>query len=480
MASFPVDRPWELVVGDEHSETLMNHLFPGDGDEHAAIILAGWHIQSNRVRLLVRDVIVAQEGCDHVAGQRGYKMTTAQFMKPHLRRAREEGLSFLSVHNHGGKDQVAFSRDDIASHERGYPALLDIVDGPPVGALVYARQAVAGSIWLPDGKRVKLAWSTILESGRTTWWPEPVTGRETYDPKLDRQVRLFGARGQAILQDSKVALVGLGGVGSQLAELLARLGVGAFLLIDPDRVDLSNLSRLIAARRSDVVLSEDCVRKLPFRRFFDRLRRRKVDLASRNIRRANPQASIERLNKSIVDEAVAKRLLDVDFIFLAADEMGARLIVNSIVQQYLIPAIQVGARVVVDPSDGAVLDVFAVSRPLFPGSGCLWCNGLIDPTRLAEEMTEERQRGVQAYGTEVPAPSVASLNALAAADAVNLFQFHMTGLAHRGSHRTFRRFRPLLGDMRLDEPRRDRACPECGAGPDSRYARGDSVSLPAR
>lgn len=484
MAAFPVDlpadRPWELTVSDAHADVLWRHLFSGDHDEHAAVVLAGVQVRRDRVRLLVRDVILAEEGVDHVRGQRGYKMITAQFMKPHLRRAREEGLIFLSVHNHGGVDRVAFSSDDLASHERGYPALLDIVDGPPVGALVYAEAAVAGVMWLPDGRRVQLEWSTLLRSGRTTWRPQPVAARHTRDPQMDRQVRLFGAAGQAILQDAKVAIVGLGGAGSQLAELLGRLGVGHFVLIDPDRADLTNLPRLVAARRSDVLLTEDQARRLPLSGWFDWLRRRKVDLAARNIRRANPNARIEKIAGNVVDAAVAERLLDADFIFLAADQMGARLIVNAIVQQYLIPAVQVGARVVSDPITGTVESVYAVSRPVFPQSGCLWCNGLIDSTRLAEELTDARQARAQAYGAETPAPSVASLNALATADAVNLFQFHMTGLAKAASHRAYRRFRPLTGDLRLEEPRRDADCPECGQQPGARYALGGGVGLPTR
>ena len=479
--ALPVNRPWELVISEAHSDRLMSHLFSGDGDEHAAILLAGLHVRGDRVRMLVRDVVLAEEGVDHVPGQRGYKMVTAQFMKPHLRRAREEGLAFLSVHNHGGTDRVGFSSDDLASHARGYPAMLDIVDGPPVGALVYAQAAaIAGAIWLPDGRRVELERSTILGATRTIWRPEPVRMRQASDAERDRQVRLFGAVGQAILRDAKVAIVGLGGAGSQLAELLARLGVGHFVLIDPDRAALSNLPRLVAARRSDVLMTEARARALPFSGWFDRLRRRKVDLAARNIRRANPKARITRIAGNVVDAAVAARLLDADFIFLAADEMGARLVINAIVHQYLIPAVQVGARVVADPDTGAVEDVFAVSRPVFPQSGCLWCNGLIDSTRLAEELTDAWQAQAQAYGSESPAPSVASLNALATADAVNLFQFHMTGLARPGSHRAFRRYRPLVGDVRLDEPRRDVGCPECGQEPGARYARGVGAELPTR
>ena len=63
---------------------------------------------------------------------------------------------------------------------------------------------------------------------------------------------MFGAAGQHILQASKVAVVGLGGVGSLVAEQLARLGVGNIVLIDPDEIESSNLSRVVGATRVDV------------------------------------------------------------------------------------------------------------------------------------------------------------------------------------------------------------------------------------
>jgi hypothetical protein len=51
----------------------------------------------------------------------------------------------------------------MASHERGYPALLDITRGGPVGALVFAERAVAGDIWTPQG-RVALSYTTVIGS----------------------------------------------------------------------------------------------------------------------------------------------------------------------------------------------------------------------------------------------------------------------------------------------------------------------------
>ncbi|WP_425373325.1 ThiF family adenylyltransferase [Mesorhizobium denitrificans] len=55
-----------------------------------------------------------------------------------------------------------------------------------------------------------------------------------------------------VLAGMTVAIVGLGGVGSLIAEYLAWLGVGTIVLIDPDRIDPTNLPRVVGARRADI------------------------------------------------------------------------------------------------------------------------------------------------------------------------------------------------------------------------------------
>jgi hypothetical protein len=463
MVDVPVDRPWELIVPGHLWDDLNAHLFPGDDDEHGAVMLAGIHVRGDRVRLLARELVVAKDGVDHVPSNRGYKMIKAEFIHPLIRRARDQNLVFLSIHNHGGHDVVEFSDLDLASHERGYPALIDIARGMPVGGLVFATNAIAGDIWLKSGRRVSLKQAIVLGDERKVLKPRRQTPSSVWNSALyDRQIRLFGEEGQRLIQKMRVGIVGLGGAGSILAELLARLGVSDFVLMDPDRVERSNLPRLVASRFTDAIWP----------------RKKKVDLAARNIWRANRRAQIRKVAGSIGTQENAGKLLDCDFIFLAADQMTARLAFNSIVHQYLIPGVQVGARVVTDPALGEILDVYAVSRPVNPSTGCLWCNGLIDPTKLQSEATERKQAAAQAYGTESRAPSVISLNALAAADAVNYFQFWVTGLAKKGTSELFRRHKPLRGALIQEIPRADDDCLECSQSDSSRLSRGDVAVLP--
>lgn len=192
--------------------------------------------------------------------------------------------------------------------------------------------------------------------------------------------------------------------------------------------------------------------------------------------------TVEPIVGDVRDPAVAGRFTGCDFLFLAADGDGARLVFNALVTQYLIPGYQIGSKVLVDRESGAVGDVHSVARPVWPDSGCLWCNGLISPARLAEESLSPQERRGQRYvdDPEVAAPSVITLNATAASQAANDFLFSMTGLVSRATPFDYVRLHPRTREIKFDTPRRDRDCPECGLTPRSRFARGDTARLPSR
>ena len=224
--------PWKLTIPERLYAELQRHLFPGDGDEHGAVILAGMCESDRGLRLVARETHLAKDGVDYVPGKRGYRMLRAEFILSRILRARDRRLAYLAIHNHGGTDSVGFSPVDMASHERGYPALLDIARGMPVGALVFARSAVAGDLWLPGCERAALSHATVIGHRRQLLSPAPAKKAVTAG-LYDRQSRLFGDAGQELLRRTRVGIVGLGGAGSILAELLARLGVGEFILADP-------------------------------------------------------------------------------------------------------------------------------------------------------------------------------------------------------------------------------------------------------
>lgn len=471
-----MNSPWSVVMTGEQWEQLQTHLFPGDRDEHGAVLRCGIARSPRGNRLLVRDVVLAEDGVEYIAGDRGYRKLTASFVADNIDVCAEEELAYLAVHNHGGHAEVGFSATDMASHERGYPALLDINDGVPVGALVFASGAVAGDLWLGGGERARITHLRVVARPQLTLTPGPLPATLA-DPGYDRQTRIFGDRGQAVLAGSKVAVVGLGGAGSLISEHLARLGVGELVLIDPDRVDPTNLPRVVGARRSEALTWLRSPGKPAFLRVVgDRFAAFKVRIAARVAREASSTVRVTAVPRSVLEPDVAAMLTDCDHIFLAADSALVRRLVNSITHQYLVPHTQVGAKVSV--KDGQVTDIFSVSRMSSPGSGCLQCNALIPAWKLTEEATSPEQRRRQRYiqDDDVHAPSVITLNAVAVSRAVDDWLMAVGGLVEPSAtpdHWVM--YHPMTDDLVEVEPAKNPKCLQCGP---TRFARGDGAALP--
>jgi molybdopterin/thiamine biosynthesis adenylyltransferase len=436
----PPNKGISLTITPRLWDDLTAHHFPGDHDEHGSVILAEQVSGPRGTRLLARQVIVAMDGIDHVPGEHGYRALTATFVRDNILVARANSYIYLAVHNHRGDDRVGFSHDDLASHERGYPALSQI-SGLTVGGLVITPNAAAGDLWLPDGTRTTLAELVIpgnnLRRLRSRIAPAPTNIDDTYE----RQARLFGDKGQNTLALMTVAIVGLGGIGSILVELLARLGVGHLILIDNETVDETNLPRLIAAEPTDV----------------DEL---KTEIAARNAVRANPKIKLTLHEARVEHPAVLTDLAHSDWIFVAADTDSARHWVNATIQRHLIPGTQAGVKIPVT-KEGTIGRIHAVTRLLTPGDGCLWCNELIDPTELAIEMQPDHERAQARYVDEVPAASVIALNSIAAAEAVGQFMLAVTNLHTQDRDTADVLHLPRDRNRTLHNHRRDPDCQWC-------------------
>lgn len=459
--------------GDALWSEVTAHIHQADGDEHGGALLCGIAAGRRGTRFLANRFIPAIDGVDYVPGTLGHRALTASFVRRTTRIASERNLACLLLHGHGPGDTVGFSAVDLASHERGYPALLDITN-QVVGALVLASRAVAGDIWLPGAGRAEVASTTTLGANIVTLTPAPqsITGHRDED---DRQARLFGDRGQAILRRSQVGVVGVGGAGMLAVEWLTRLGIGHLVVVDPDRVELTNLTRLPGATRRDA----RALFTAPSRpQWMQALGRRtatpKVRVARRLARQAGQGTVVTAFATDVCNPQAAAALTDCDYLILAADTATARHLVNIVSHQYLVPAVQVGVKIPVDDT-GTVGDLFAAVRPIRPDGGCLRCAGLIDPERLAVESLPEAERRQADYGTGQPAPSVVTLNAMAVSQALTQIVFALTRLNQQPDvlHLRYhaRRAAQVAGEVR-----RDHECPVCGT--DGVLGLGDLRPLP--
>jgi hypothetical protein len=450
------------ITGPDY-EALHAHLFPGDHDEHAAILLAGLSLRRGSPCLLVREIHPLGP-TEFVAGTYGYRQLAASALARLGSRAEEEGLALITCHSHpGAKSQVSLSRDDLAGHRRVFPHLLDIVsNGSPVGGIAFGEASAAGEIWLERSIQVELEAVDVIGQSLRSLAPSPGLEVHQVEARFDRQTRMFGAEGQRLLRGMAVAVIGLGGGGSIVSQQLAHLGVGTILACDFDRVEDHNLSRIVGAEARDA-----------------RRRAKKVDVARRLARKVDPTIDYQAIDGDIADETVAARLSQCDFIFLCTDTITSRLVANAVAQAHLIPMVQIGAKI--DRPGGRISSIYVAVRPSFPRRGCLACAGMINPVALQRESATDEERVAQNYLDlpEVVDPSVITLNAVAASAATNLMLMSATGLAQSGNT-DHRLFDARSGTWLALEDRQDPTCLWCGSGPRSRFGRGDAAHLPVR
>ncbi len=454
----------EIEMAPRDADVLWPHLFPGDRDEHAAILLAGRHRRPDRTRLLVRELhLLGAE--DFIPGEHGYRQIAPAALARLGNRAAAECLALVSCHSHpGATTSVSLSADDLAGHRRVFPQLLDIVNGQAVVGVALGTESAAGEVWMPgsdttplDGVRVVGHDIRLLTAGKGP------SGSATAERRFDRQARMFGADGQAEIRGLRVGIVGLGGGGSMICEQLAHLGVGAITAIDFDIVKEHNLSRIAGASARD---AQD--------------ERKKVEVARSLANTIDPRIEFDAIDGDISDRHIAERLTDCDFIFLATDSMTSRHVANAVVHAYFIPMIQIGAKIDLR-ARGEMESVYVAVRPVLPGQGCLHCAGLVDPEALQRESASDAERRAQNYLNlpETIDPSVITLNGIGASAATNTMLMTTVGLAGRAllDHRLFD---ARHGDWLSLQGQRDDSCPWCGSGEQSRFGRGESAELPVR
>lgn len=162
--------------------------------------------------------------------------------------------------------------------------------------------------------------------------------------QFSRTRLLLGEAGMEALASAKVAVFGIGGVGGYVAEALARSGVGSLVLVDHDRVSLTNLNRQIIALHSTVG-------------------QYKVDVMRERIRDINPQAEVEARRCFYLPENAGEfDFTEYSYVVDAVDTVTAKLEIILRAQACGVPVISsMGAGNKRDPAMFQVADIYQTS-----------------------------------------------------------------------------------------------------------------------
>lgn len=422
---------WEIVFTASQYARLCAHLLQDRYREQLAFILAGVNQGRGYLRLLGREIIpLPPESFKVQSG--AFLQVNDEISQSVLQRCYDEGLSLIEAHSHPFcEDNVAFSGTDTDNEHQKFPYVARKIPNIFHATVVFGQQSVDAHMWDKQTQRVvpinhvrviatPFQWIVPTSqkqqsrnriagfSARRNGLRSPDTGRTA------RQVMALGREGQQQLEKCTVGIVGLGGTGSAVAQALGYLGVKRLILVDHDRVETSNLNRLIGATPWDA-----------------RWRLPKVEVARRHLREINPRVKVVSLCKSVTTPKAIQLLKGADILFGCTDNHGSRLVLNQLSVKYLIPYIDIGTGIDTD-GNGHIKHAGGQVRIGLPGDFCLECINGIDRVQAAQDLAtpweRERQR-TQGYisGENVHAPAVIFLNQTLASMAVAQFAGLITG-----------------------------------------------------
>lgn len=162
--------------------------------------------------------------------------------------------------------------------------------------------------------------------------------------QFSRNELLIGKNGLKKLENSKIAVFGIGGVGSFVVEGLARAGIGNFVLIDNDTICVTNLNRQIHATTKTIGMY-------------------KVDVMKQRILDINPNANIEIYKEFYLPESKTKILdKNIDYIVDAIDTVTTKVLLACQANELGIPIISaMGTGNKLDPTQFEITDIYKTS-----------------------------------------------------------------------------------------------------------------------
>jgi len=274
--------------------------------------------------------------------------------------------------------------------------------GRPMAGLEPLPEALRGELLLGRGPAEGRWWGRVHMPGGT----EPISGvflpgrgmfrlqagavpDQMDKPELrSRWSRTRGALGEGAwkrLTGLRVGIVGCGRLGSGVATALARNGVQEFVLVDPDRVELSNLGEGEGWTEADLGIP-------------------KVKALGRHLVATCPWTAVAAVPAPVETWAALHALKGCDLLVCVADTAEARATCGRLAARYHIPLVEAGTGVLAGPGDGRMLGLEV--RLVLPGEACRNClEGEADPQEAkglpwwADRMGSLRSLNLVAVGT---------------------------------------------------------------------------------
>jgi len=418
---------------------LRTQLLADRSKEHFAILLGKTRQIDGSTIITVIDLLFPEQG--------DYNQQSVAFLhirKDFIHRAlaeltgRYDVDTIIDVHTHPfTQGMVSFSATDNGDEEGFFRFLNETFEGIHYASIVFSQRQYSARVWtLSNGgsivaRHALLKTQTSVESIASSDFREDTDERQERQGRQEKKAQADGeemfnrsvlALGletlRSMMHEQVISIVGVGGLGSIVAEHLIHMGFHEINVIDPDVLEMSNLNRVVGAYYEDA-----------------QQRRPKVEVVRRHLSRINPKATVRAYQKDVHDREMEGVLALSDWMIVATDNHSSRLRAQELSVQYFVPLLSLGVNISV--KDGKLEDMSGEVITARVGDClCLQCLNRINPIKVASERHPDQgirealvKRGY-VTGQDVKEPAVKTLNAALATMAVEVLVNQYTE-AHR-------------------------------------------------
>lgn len=360
---------FSVAMTEKLHRKALEHLSKGPLQEDLAFGLYKFSVGRNRCTAILQKFIIPNEDEHVLAGNVAF---TADYLIRVLKEAgKDYGIAFL--HSHLGPGWQNMSKDDvIAEKERLASAVAGSTGLPLLGLTMGTDGAWSGRFWLRNKNNIyERFWAqnvrTVGKNINSTFLPEKA---KYFDFKSQiATINVWGEINQEKLAKTHIGIIGLGSVGSIIAESLSRIGISKITLIDYDLIEERNLDRTLGATKQDVK------NKTP-----------KVKIAERVIKQSHTSPNINILvcEKSLLEPEGYKQALDCDILFSCVDRPWPRHLLYAIAYSHLIPVIDGG--IFAKVNDNKLINADWRIHAVGPDRPCMVCIDALKREHISLDM----------------------------------------------------------------------------------------------
>lgn len=359
-----------VAIPEYLNSDLLEHLIRVDEQEDLVFCLWTLSEGKGRKKAVINRIIFPEDGDRQIHGNVSFN---PQYFERVLKIAAKEGLGIAFLHSHPFPGFQHMSTDDYFSEKRMAGAVENFTDLPLLGLTVGNDGFWSGRFWnySKSEKQYEPAWCTsinVVGKRLQSFFNDELYPSPEYKEHFKRTRNVWGELNHKNFSRLKIGIIGLGSVGSMVAECLARMGLQRFILIDFDRVEQHNLDRQIGSYESDIG-------------------EYKVDVAKRAIINSATCADVKvtAIHENLAKKEAYEAALDCDVLFSCVDRPRARSILNHFAYAHLIPVIDGGIKVSFNSKrDFKRADWQFQTATL--GNPCLECLGVYNVSDVSTEI----------------------------------------------------------------------------------------------